>query len=107
MQSSLVRSDRPKLCCKQARLRRVSWAGFLFIMEPRQKVLIKVYRDGLVEVYGSEGVDAKVVFLGRSITYPDHEIAVEEQLDKSLPPAYKAIHFPQNEIATALRGFDG
>jgi hypothetical protein len=73
---------------------------------PRQKVLVKVFRDGLVEAYGSENVDVKIVLLHRSCTIPEHEIAQEQRLDASLPPAYREIHFPVNEKACALAGFD-
>jgi hypothetical protein len=73
---------------------------------PRQKVLVKAYRDGLVEAYGSEVVDVKIVLLGRSTTFPEHEIEQDRILDESLPEVYREIHFPGYEKDSALRGFD-
>lgn len=67
-------------------------------------VLVKCYRDGLVEVYGPRSCRAKVVFLGRSVTFPDMEIAVEREVHESLAAPYKEIDYPSNKRAIALRG---
>ncbi len=73
---------------------------------PRQKVLVKVFRDGLVEAYGSESVDVRIVLLHRAVTFPEHEIAQEAALDAVLPQPYREIHFPVHEKASALADFD-
>ncbi len=71
---------------------------------PRQKVLVKAYRDGLIEVYGSEHVDAQIVLLGRSVTFPGHEIWQDQLVDAALGPAYAEYHCANGKIASALVG---
>lgn len=66
-------------------------------------VLVKAYRDGLVEVYGPRHCRAKIAFLGRSITFPGHELAVERQLDGRLPAPYREVHYPSNKRAIGHR----
>lgn len=73
---------------------------------PREKVLVKAYRDGLIEVYGPKNVDAKIVLLGRSITYPGCEIMQEELVDYQLSQLYRLINYPGYCIASALWGHD-
>jgi hypothetical protein len=65
-------------------------------------ILVKAYSDGLVEVYGPEWVRARVVLLGRSVTYPEHEIALEKAVEATLPQPYSSGKL----IANALRHCD-
>lgn len=67
-------------------------------------VLVKAYRDGLVEVYGERDVYAEIKLLGRSVTFPEHEIAQEKSVDRTLSPGHKSVHFPGMKRASALRG---
>lgn len=70
-------------------------------------VLVKAYRDDYVEVYGEPGVCAKIVFLGRSVTVPEHEQAREHCVDESLPWPYREINWPNCLVANGLRDVDG
>ena len=66
-------------------------------------VLVKVWRDGLVEVMAPRHARAKIVFLGRSVTAPEHELALERHLDSLLPHPYQEVHYPSNKRAIGLR----
>lgn len=70
-------------------------------------VLVKAFRDGLVEVYCKRHVRPRIAFLGRSVTFPEHELLAERELDRSLPEPYRLIHLPGYMRAAALRGHDG
>jgi hypothetical protein len=65
--------------------------------------LVKAYRDGLVEVYGPKHSRAKIAFLGRSSTFPEHEVQLEQHLDSILPQPYREIHYPNNLRASGMR----
>lgn len=67
-------------------------------------VLVKVYRDGLVEVYGPNHIRAKIALLGRSETFPEYEIEREREMDDQLPERYQCYNFPKYRRAAALRG---
>lgn len=67
-------------------------------------VLVKCYRDGLVEVYGPKSCRARIVFLGRSVTFPEMEMAVEAEVSSKLASPYQEINYPGNKRAIGLRG---
>lgn len=66
-------------------------------------VIVKVYRDGLTQVYGPHRVRARIFHLGRSVTFPEHEIAVERVIDECLPQPFLRYHFARYKRAEALR----
>lgn len=67
-------------------------------------VLVKAYRDGLVEVYGPRHVRAKIVLLGRSVTFPGHEMEREQEVDETVGENYRRYNWPKYKRAAALRG---
>ena len=66
-------------------------------------VLVKLYRDGEVEVFGPPCVCPKVIRPGRLVTFSEHEIAREKAIDQSLPEPYRAVNFPSNKRLTSLK----
>ena len=67
-------------------------------------VLVKAYHDGYVEVYGEKDVYAKIVLLGRSVTFPEHEVLLEKAVDGTLSPGHRSVHFPGMKRASAFPG---
>mgnify|MGYP003394099831 CR=1 FL=1 len=60
--------------------------------------------NGYVEVYGEKDVYAKIVLLGRSVTFPEHEVLLEKAVDGTLSPGHRSVHFPGMKRASAFPG---
>jgi len=66
-------------------------------------ILVKAYRDGWIEVYGPKTTRARIVFLGRTTTFPEYEVTLERHLDSLLPTPYREVHYPGNRRAIGYR----
>lgn len=66
----------------------------------REKVLVVMHPDGLVEIYGGRELD---VCVAQRLHVPQHcEPAAENYLDGTLPKRYRGLFFPGKLRATGL-----
>jgi hypothetical protein len=67
----------------------------------REKILVLLYSDGFVEVYGEKHIDARIVNVPVAST-PAGEILAEEYVELTIPRCYRDIYFPTAKRATEL-----